>query len=348
MSAASALLDTGILSLDPLITYTKRHPPTPIGVAGAIPELFAGQPSLHIISPSWYLHDWAIAEIASEIQRASVILPDARFLFLAASEHDAYRLAKAGIDCFATNSSIFTNERIFRPLLPLDGAGRRYDAVYNARFEPYKRHELAAKVESVALIYDRFDRNASKRENDIRQWLPTAHYLNHEYGNGQYRKLDTGEISVELNRAYCGLCLSAEEGEMRASIEYLLCGIPVVSTKSIGGRDRYFDSPYAIVTADDPQAIADAVAEMKRRKLGKAAVRDHVGRIVAHERSGFLKTLNLISHDIFGARGAFEDVRAFIDVLPFTDPTEQWSRVRLQPLADFLGKNLPPKAAQCE
>ena len=38
---------------------------------------------------------------------------------------------------------------------------------------------------------------------------------------------------------------------MLASIEYLLAGLPVVSTPSLGGRDHYFDDEYCLIAPPD-------------------------------------------------------------------------------------------------
>ena len=51
---------------------------------------------------------------------------------------------------------------------------------------------------------------------------------------------------------------------MRASIEYLFAGLPVVSTPSLGGRDHYFDNEYCIIAQPDPHAIRGAVEAADR------------------------------------------------------------------------------------
>ncbi len=337
--------DTGVISLDPLITYTKRHVPTPIGLAGRCPELFTGRPSLHLIGVCWALYPGDIAEIASEIRRMASVLPNALFVFLATSDHDLYRLSAAGIPCLLANTAIFTDEKIFRPMPPFEEPGFAYDAIYNARFEPYKRHELARLIQNLALVYDsRFDGSESPFANEVRAMFPKAHYINHDLGGGAYVSLDKSMVTRELNRSRCGLCLSEVEGYMRAAMEYLLCGLPIVTTESIGGRDRYFQHPFVIKTSADPQSVRDAVAEMVGRKLNKHAIRDHVGRIVDFERRNFLAATNTIVRDVFGTTSFFSTVRPFIETYPFCDPDAQWSRIRLEPLADALGVTLAPLA----
>jgi glycosyltransferase involved in cell wall biosynthesis len=350
MDGPNAFADAGILTLDPLITYSKRHTSrTPIGLAGGCPELFAGRTSLHIVGACWLLYDSDIADIAAHVRRLATILPQSHFVFLSTTDHDVYRLAAAGVPTILANASIFANGQVLRPLPPFDGSGMAYDAICNARFEPYKRHELARLVDNLALIYDnRFDGSESPTEKEIRALLPTARYLNHEFGGGQYKRLDKETIARENNRARCGLCLSRIEGYMTASIEYLLCGTPVVTTQSVGGRDRYFASPFAITVPDDPQAIADAVTEMGRRQLNKLAIRDHIGRIVEFERRNFLSVLNTVIGDLFGRRAQLASVQPFTNTYPFAEPDQDWFRARLQRVAAALGVTLPPVVAAAD
>ncbi len=54
--------------------------------------------------------------------------------------------------------------------------------------------------------------------------------------------LNSWEVARKLNACRVGMCLSETEGAMFAAVEYLLCGLPVVSTPSQGGRDVWFDS----------------------------------------------------------------------------------------------------------
>lgn len=60
--------------------------------------------------------------------------------------------------------------------------------------------------------------------------LAHAHWFNHEGSACEW--LDSEELNRCLNQCRLGLCLSAVEGPMYASIEYLLAGLPVVSTES--------------------------------------------------------------------------------------------------------------------
>lgn len=328
MSNLKSFLDAGIISIDPVVTYSKRHPAALVGMAGACPELFLEKPSLHLISTTWALDDGTVRSFKSIFAEVSEKIPLATFIVLATTEIDAYRLSAAGVPSFVANPSIFIDEKIFRPMPPFDGSGYVFGAIYNARMEAYKRHELATRVDNLALVYDCGpDGKLSAKETEVRRLLPGARYLNHELGGGSYLRLNEPQIAQQLNRARCGLCLSAHEGEMRASMEYLLCGLPVVSTRSLGDRDRYFSEPFAIMVPDDQSQVADAVIEIGRRKLNKAAIRDHIGRIVHFERNAFLRALNRIIDERFGVRDLIGTVRPFIETSLYPDPAKpSWQR----------------------
>jgi glycosyltransferase involved in cell wall biosynthesis len=57
------------------------------------------------------------------------------------------------------------------------------------------------------------------------------------------------------------LALSATEGGMLASFESLLCGVPVISTPSRGGRHLFYRSFNSKIVDPDAEAIAAAVAD---------------------------------------------------------------------------------------
>ncbi|MEQ1840138.1 MAG: glycosyltransferase, partial [Verrucomicrobiales bacterium] len=85
--------------------------------------------------------------------------------------------------------------------------------------------------------------------------------------------LQPEEVNQAINRAHVGLCLSPSEGAMFASTEYLLAGMPVVTTESEGGREVLFDDQYCSIVADDPAAIAEAVCHWKQRAPDPAHIR---------------------------------------------------------------------------
>ena len=75
------------------------------------------------------------------------------------------------------------------------------------------------------------------------------------------------KVCQAINMAKVGVMLSAKEGASYASVEYLLAGIPVVSTISQGGRDVFFDKRFCRIVPSNPKAIKYAVNSMIKKNI---------------------------------------------------------------------------------
>jgi glycosyltransferase involved in cell wall biosynthesis len=315
-----------VVSPDPVITYSKRSTDAPLGLAGARPEAFRGRKALHLLGLSYTIEPRRLfAEVAVHLKDLASQLPDNRFIVLANSEFEAYLLSTVGVPSMLSSQAVFIDDNTFRP----QEAEPRFDAIYNARLLPMKRHELARDVKSLGLLYDIGSAEEPPQYDQVKALLPQATFINHELGSGSYRQLKVEECAAQLNTARAGLCLSAEEGLMQAALEYLLCGLPVVSTRSIGGRDRYFMPPFCRVVPDDPAAIADAVATLTGTRIPKAAVRSYIMHLLRFERHNFLIAVNRLVKETF----RLDDL--FTSFTPFERGLTRWRKVddALAPLA---------------
>ena len=75
---------------------------------------------------------------------------------------------------------------------------------------------------------------------------------------------------------------------MYASIEYMLAGLPIVSTPSRGGRDVFFDPDYCIIAEPTPRAIREAVEALRERNIPRDYVRTRTLAKLTVERNRFL------------------------------------------------------------
>lgn len=66
-------------------------------------------------------------------------------------------------------------------------------------------------------------------------------------------------ICKEINKAHVSLCLSEIEGGCKASSESLLCGVPVISTPSVGGRDLWYNESNSIICEPNEDSVKNAV-----------------------------------------------------------------------------------------
>jgi hypothetical protein len=72
----------------------------------------------------------------------------------------------------------------------------------------------------------------------------------------------TRTASKILNQSKVGLILSELEGCPRCVVEYLLCGLPVVSTKFLScGRKRFLNHKNSIIVDDTEEDVAIGVAK---------------------------------------------------------------------------------------
>ena len=231
-----------------------------------------------IETPSWQRQLARIAETA----RA---LPQTRITFLCNAPQEVPTVQAHGLDAVFINQNAFVQENLFN----IAPEPKIYRAIYNAQLLRLKRHELAAKVAGLALIYSPWN---TETYATLRSQLSEAAFLNGEPESDQYRLFDGKTVARYLNSSRVGLCLSAEEGAMFASMEYLLCGLPVVSTPSRGGRDVFFDAEYSAIVPPDPDAVAEAVTALIARSVDPAIVRARTLTKVAEHRKRFVELVD--------------------------------------------------------
>lgn len=308
----------GVISTDPLVTYSLRSPGAPLGLASVLPPALRRRKALHLVGLSWTLElEDQAKRLANDLEAAARDLSQSRFVILTNTEFESHLLADLGVPAFAGSLLMFIDDAAFKPL----DCAVEFDAVYNATLSLAKRHELAREVASLALLYDVGAPGLGMRYEETRALLPRATFLNHEAGRGAYKQLPIDECATQINRGRVGLCLSAAEGPMQAAMEYLLCGLPVVSTRSFGGRDRYFMPPFCRIVDDDPAAVAAAVATFAERRIPKQVVRNFIMHVLRFERHNFLLTVNKLVNETFGVEDRFPTFT------PFASGLTRWRKV---------------------
>jgi glycosyltransferase involved in cell wall biosynthesis len=189
----------------------------------------------------------------------------------------------SGIAATVLNQNAFVDERLFfsEPVSPI------YDAIYTGQMKPFKRHFLAAEIRKLALIYYGSRADLSYFEL-VKTQLPHAALLNGDpvrEGLNPFRFFDAKNVRRLYSSSKVGLALSQFEGAMYASVEYLLCGLPVVSSANLGGRD-YFASPeYWSVPEDTPESVSACVEEMIARNIEPGYIRKKTVERMQKERN---------------------------------------------------------------
>ena len=185
--------------------------------------------------------------------------PEWRIIILANTQAEMKVFEDVAECCFANQNAFLDPNRY-----PLAKKARRFDAVYVARVTPFKRHYLAARVKNLLLIGDH-----SAREEAF-----FAETMNMFRDATYIRKVSSYFIGRKIRKASCGLALSAAEGSMFVSGEYMLCGIPVVNTRNIGGRDVLMPEFSRRYAEDTPESVAENVQYFVDHPIDAAEIRD--------------------------------------------------------------------------
>jgi hypothetical protein len=231
-------------------------------------------------------------EVAREAALVNRLRPEAEMIFLCNSEREVALISGVSLRAEYCHQNAFLDEHKYR----IFSKPIRYDAIYLARITPFKRHHLALGIESLRLIGDHSPQEAAYFAEVMRQF-PHASWK---------RKVFSGFVSRAICEAHCGLCLSAEEGAMFVSAEYLLSGRPLVSTRNLGGRDAFFEPAYAYTAEDSAESVCAGVAAMKACTLPPNEIRQRtIAKFQPHRQR-----LIAILQDICDRAGVKRDAAA--------------------------------------
>lgn len=172
-----------------------------------------------------------------------------QIIVLCNNENENQTIHAHGADTRFINQNVFLDERRYRPFY----GKRPFDAAYIARLTPFKRHGLLPTELAPKLLL--LGANVRKEEQDY------AETIHQKYAKSTWIPFFSGaRISEYLAKAKCGLALSASEGACFASAEYFLCGLPLVNTPALGGRDILFPNDFVKNVEANPEAIAEGIA----------------------------------------------------------------------------------------
>jgi glycosyltransferase involved in cell wall biosynthesis len=229
--------------------------------------------------------------------------PDHALTFLVGETAACQEVQARGVPAILTSHNSLVDERVHR-ILP--EVPKRYDAIYVARMSRWKRHLLARRIPRLLVIGGVASPDAfASYHREVQAGLPQADFMPIQPTGW----VATQQVTEHANSARVGLCLSAAEGAMYASIEYLLCGLPVVSTYNRGGRNEFLNPEYCRLVLDDPQAVADAVQELIDLAPSAEYIRRQtLLRMYAH-RENFVQLVQ----NIFEAEGVQRDFRSIFE-----------------------------------
>lgn len=295
------------ISVDPVIIHIGRFLNYIPGFIDSYRILFESlkHRPIYLIS-SWWWHA-ETEDLLLEIEKVENELkekyPNITSDHLCNTPNQLERFEEINLNSIFCNHNSFLDENIFKPI---NSISERFDAVYDSRIEISKRHYLAESIQSIAFIYyfptEEYDRSYYEK---VLGRFPHAHLFNNDE-SGKHRVLRPREVNRCLNECRVGLCLSQTEGAMFASAQYLLSGLPVVSTESFGGRDEFFDEEYTVIVEDDPEAVNEAVEFLIQKQIPSDLIRKKtIDKMLPH-RERFIDLVQKI-YDESGCGRKFKD-----------------------------------------
>jgi len=235
----------------------------------------------------------AILELKEQLDTIQKMNENIHYTFFANSEEENSNLIKFGLESIFCNKNCFLDEDNYK-INPK--TSKKYDAIYISRIAPVKRHLLAAKIKNLLLVGS-VDEKEKEYAAKVKEKLKQAKWQ---------QNLSTNALSKCINQAKVGLALSDVEGSMFGSTEYLLCGIPQVSTPSVGGRDVFFQDEYVKIVSANEDDIAAGVLEMTKCKTDPYKIRYETLKIMKQHRQTFMDYVQSI-YDKENKRRIFEN-----------------------------------------
>jgi len=186
-------------------------------------------------------------------------LRSSQVVLLCNTSQDTQIAREVGFQAEFINHNCWLDENLFQPD---QSVVKDLDAILISSPLPVKRPHLAAGLERLAVV------TYASYSKELRRTLSPAEY--HEC-------LSPEEVRRLVNRSKVGLCLSATEGACYACSEYLLCGLPVLSTPSEGGRDVWFTATNHRICRADPQAVAEGLKGLLESQFDAQQIRsEHI------------------------------------------------------------------------
>jgi len=206
------------------------------------------RPDDRIIWTTYWTADEAYFRFARDFHK-DLPVPRKNIWVLGNTREETEAAAACGFRSSWVHNNCWLDETVFRPI----ARPKQYRAIMIAQNVDYKRPWLAARVDGLA--YVETERFHLSNPAVIGRLNPAA----------RFSSLPTRELVDLINASRTGLILSDIEGGCFASSECLMCGIPVVSTPSVGGRDVYYDEGNSLIVEPTEDAVAAGVERMISR-----------------------------------------------------------------------------------
>ncbi len=213
------------------------------------------------------------------------IAPKLNIVFFCSTQIEQKNFKSIGQQSLLCNHNVFLRENRYT----VTNQKRIYDAIYVARITPFKRHSLAFNIPKLLLIGDYYEKEKIYADDILKQIRQNnTVWIRKVYGIFMYRY---------MNRAQVGLCLSEQEGAMYTSAEYVLCGLPVLTTPNKGGRITTLPMDYCCLLPEDkvnPQGVYEGVKYLIAKQYSHREIRQAAIKLLNYYRESYYDLIRKI------------------------------------------------------
>ena len=214
--------------------------------------------------------------VREDVELYKLRYPNVELLFLCNSKEQKENFDAEELQCIICHASSFLDFNRYQ----IDSANiKKFDAVYRADIVKYNRHELAIDIERLLLIGNDGTCNAPYFK-EVMDSLQTAVF------NG-----DKGRIDRLISSSKVGLCLGDSDADVFSCAEYLLSGIPVVSTDSYVCNSIFNCLEYVSVINSYSTSVCSGVKAMGKKTYDPYMIRDETLNILIGHRDNFINFL---------------------------------------------------------
>jgi hypothetical protein len=200
---------------------------------------------------SWYKTDKVFKILNSNKEFNIVILANSL-------EEKIFFENKVSCDVLFCNHNAFLDEKKYTIY---NSIKKNYDLVIDSSFHEYKNVNIAKKIQNTIHI-GYFNTNKILDGDKV---IPNFGILAN-FKSCEYKRLDKHSINIYYNQSLMGGLFSECEGACFASSQYLLAGLPVISIKSVGGRDIWYNEHNSIICENNEDSVYEAV-ELAKSKI---------------------------------------------------------------------------------
>lgn len=284
-----------VVDTDPLIIITSEGIQDIVLMSEII-----GARSAHFFVVFWWSQETPsrVRELFRHYSAHQQRYPNHKITFACNTKREFALLQEYDLPAVFVNQNCLLDESIYHVCPNVE---KQFDAIYNARLVYSKRHFLLSKCDSVALLAGLVIPMSVEQQDYIKYLanrLPSAIVLNVDSGKrlidcipGNFPQYAPHEISPFLSLAHVGVILSMEEGACYASAEYLLSGLPIVSTRSFGGREVFFNSDYVQFVSPTTHSVYKAIETLKLKHISPDLIRAATLRKMQPHRNRFFNWL---------------------------------------------------------